>query len=94
MGGCVVRASQGDFVYGFAYKFLHQHVLQVELDAILKGLQICKDRQLFNIEVETDSELAYTLLTRNSEAEIHLYHPKDQAISCSLQRDPSHVSRG
>lgn len=43
-------------------KLSHSDILQAELEAIFHGLQICQDRNLVNVEVESDSELACKMI--------------------------------
>lgn len=42
--GGVLRDSHGDFILGFANKLTQRDVLQAELDAMVYGLQMCRDR--------------------------------------------------
>lgn len=60
--GGVFRDSNGEFIFGFAIKLSHSDILQAELQAIWHGLQICQEKQLINVEVESDSELACKMI--------------------------------
>lgn len=53
----IVRDSNCDFVFGFSLKLFHDDILQAELESIFQTLQIRRERQFVNIEVESDSEL-------------------------------------
>lgn len=60
----VVRDSNCDFVFGFSLKLFHDDILQAKLESIFQTLQICRERQFLNIEVESDSErLCHMILT-------------------------------
>lgn len=65
-GGGVVRDSNGDIVIGFAVRFHHNDSLQAELEALWHGLQLCKQQHLFNLEVESDAELACKMIAKGS----------------------------
>lgn len=69
-----IRNSKGDFIYGFSFRLDHTDILQAELEAILHGLHVCRERHLVRIEVESDSELACNMiLNQATVAWKHIY---------------------
>lgn len=36
----------------------HQDIIQAELDALFHGLQLCFAKNIVNLEIETDSDVA------------------------------------
>lgn len=61
--GGVVRDTNGDVVFAFADSLNPGEILAAELEGIFKGIQLCRDRNLWNIILETDSEMAYNLIS-------------------------------
>lgn len=60
--GGVCRNASGEFVFGFAMKLAHSDILRAELEAIWHGLQLCWEKQLINVALESDSELACNMI--------------------------------
>lgn len=56
--GGIARDSNGDVIVAFAMRFAHQDIIQAELDALFHGLQLCFAKNIVNLEIETDSDVA------------------------------------
>lgn len=65
-GGGGLRDDQGDAIFAFAMPLHHSDILQVELDALLQGLILCKERGICRVLIETDSAMAFNMIMRKS----------------------------
>jgi ribonuclease HI len=61
--GGVVRNADGVFIFGFSYNSGACTITTAELWAILKGLQLAKDRRFMYIEIESDSTSAVSMIS-------------------------------
>lgn len=61
-GGGVLRDDKGFFIYAFYHHYGAADILYAELCAIRDGLVICNAMELKDVEVETESNLAYQMI--------------------------------
>ncbi|XP_027178007.1 uncharacterized protein LOC113777166 [Coffea eugenioides] len=54
-GGGVVRSSEGTVIFAFYKEFGEVGVVHAEALALMAGLTLCRDRQMIDIRVESDS---------------------------------------
>lgn len=85
--GGVLRGEMGEFLFGYAAGLGPSSITEAELMAILRGMQIARERGFEKILVETDSLAVVSLLKR----ECLPLHPSFNIIqdikSLLLQRD-------
>ncbi|KAL3533454.1 hypothetical protein ACH5RR_006975 [Cinchona calisaya] len=48
-GGGLIHSSSGSLLAGFAYSFNHKTILEAELLALIKGLQLCLDNNFLRL---------------------------------------------
>lgn len=61
-GGGVIRDHNGHFVAGFTNRYGNIDIVAAELRALYDGIQLGKQMGIHGLEVETDSQLALTMI--------------------------------
>lgn len=62
-GGGLLRDQNGNAIFAFSSFYGDQSTIQSELQAIMEGLQICRQRGIHNLIIESDSMLAVNMIT-------------------------------